>query len=106
MDLRWIDDQVNRRGSEAEANALQAQAERVLGTVLTLGVPTLASVSGHCCAAGAMLALACDFRVHSGGANSLFFIPAVELGLRYSPGMLALLSAKLGPNAQRDLLLL
>lgn len=105
MDLRYIDQQVSAGRAET-ADDLQRQAERVMGRLLTLGVPTLASMPGHCCAAGAMLSLACDFRVQAGGAKSLFFIPAVELGLRYSPGMLALLSAKLGPAGQRDLMLL
>jgi len=105
MDLRYIDQQVNA-GRADIADDLQRQAERVMGRILTLGVPTLASMPGHCCAAGAMLSLAFDFRVQAGGVKSLFFIPAVELGLRYSPGMLALLSAKLGPAGQRDLMLL
>ena len=52
-----------------------------MARMLTLGIPTVASIPGHCCAAGAMLALACDYRVMGGGEKSLFFIPAVELGL-------------------------
>merc|ERR1711924_190838 len=95
--MGWIDANLNK------ADDLQKQAEARLASLLTCPVPTIASIAGHCCAAGSMLALACDYRVM--GEKGLFFIPAVELGLVYSPGMISLMQSKLSPNAQRDIIL-
>jgi enoyl-CoA hydratase/carnithine racemase len=71
--------------------------------LLVCPVPTIAAMSGHATAGGAMLALACDYRIASD--NILFFIPAVELGLSYSAGLTALMRAKLTPKLQRDVVL-
>lgn len=72
MDLKWIDSNLE------DADTLQKAAERSLAAVLTCPVPTVASMAGHATAAGAMLSLACDYRVM--GERGLYFIPAVELG--------------------------
>ena len=72
MDLKWIDANLDK------ADGLQKTAEKALAKLLTCPVPTVASMAGHATAAGAMLSLACDWRVM--GERGLFFIPAVELG--------------------------
>lgn len=103
FDLRWMDRNL------AQADAFQRRTEKLLGELLTAPVVTLASIDGHATAAGAMLALACDYRVMSynpKGTGPSFFIPAVELGLVYSRGMTALMRAKLTPSGQRDVMLM
>ena len=60
-------------------------------------MPTVAAVNGHMFAAGGMLALAHDYRVMRAD-RGYFCLPEVDLGLPFSPGMNALIQAKL-PNA-------
>ena len=80
-----------------------------------------AAINGHFVAAGAMLGLAFDFRVTVSdsqgwphltlcpgiqGPRGLFFVPGIDIGLVYSPGMTALMTAKTPYKIQRDLIVL
>lgn len=87
MDLQWI------AQHQSSADDLQHEAELLLARLLTLPVPTVAQINGHFCAAGAMLGLAFDVRVMS-SERGLFFVPGIDLGLVYSPGMTSLMKAK------------
>ena len=64
----------------------------------------MAAISGHCCAAGAMMALCFDYRVMSTD-RGFFFIPGVDLGLVYSPFQIALMKARLPQRLHRDVIL-
>ena len=46
-----------------KALALQKETEKSLAKIVTFPIPTIAMLNGHACAAGAMLALAFDYRV-------------------------------------------
>eukprot|EP00457_Paulinella_chromatophora_P010858 gb/GEZN01010977.1/.p1 GENE.gb/GEZN01010977.1/~~gb/GEZN01010977.1/.p1 ORF type:complete len:265 (-),score=19.92 gb/GEZN01010977.1/:317-1111(-) len=87
LDLNWID------AHPADANALQEVTEQLLQRLLVFPLPTVAAINGHFCAAGAMLGLAFDYRVMN-RRHGLFFVPAIDLGLVYSPGMTALMKSK------------
>jgi enoyl-CoA hydratase/carnithine racemase len=92
LDLDWL-----------AANGDQAQwyvgrVQSMLARVLTLPVPTTAAVVGHAFGAGAMLALAHDFRVMRAD-RGFFCLPEVDIRIPFTPGMAALIQAKLTPQA-------
>jgi enoyl-CoA hydratase/carnithine racemase len=72
------------------------RVQHLLAKVLTLGVPTVAAVNGHAFGAGAMLALAHDFRVMN-GERGFFCFPEVDLHLSFTPGMARLIQTKSTP---------
>jgi enoyl-CoA hydratase/carnithine racemase len=70
----------------------------LFGRVLGLGVPSVAAINGHAFAAGAMLALAFDQSVMRQD-RGFFCLPESDLGLAFTPGMNALIKARLSPPA-------
>lgn len=70
----------------------------LLARMLTLPIPTAAAVVGHAFAAGAMLALAHDFRVMRVD-RGYFCFPEVDIRIPFTDGMAALIQAKLTPQA-------
>ncbi|GAA4168609.1 enoyl-CoA hydratase-related protein [Gryllotalpicola koreensis] len=73
-----------------------ATVQRLLAKLLTLGVPTVAAINGHAFGAGAMLALAHDFRIMNAEKGFLCF-PEIDLHLSFAPGMARLIQAKTTP---------
>src|SRR5437588_1281326 len=92
LDLEWL----AAHGEQAQWYVNQVQ--RMLARVLTLPVPTAAAVVGHAFGAGAMLALAHDFRVMRAD-RGYFCFPEVDIRIPFTPGMAALIQAKLTPQA-------
>ena len=95
LDLEWL---------QANPNELQAdvtQVHEMLGRVLTLPVPTVCAINGHCFAAGAMLGLACDYRVMRTG-RGFFCLPEVDINIPFTAGMSALIQSKLSPRTALD----
>jgi Delta3-Delta2-enoyl-CoA isomerase len=88
LDLDWL----TSHSDQAESYVMTVQ--RLFRRVLTLGMPTVAAIQGHCYAAGAMLAVAHDWRVMRAD-RGFFCLPEVDLGLPFPVGMDALLRAKL-----------
>jgi enoyl-CoA hydratase/carnithine racemase len=74
------------------------RVQGMLARILTLPVPTAAAVVGHAFGAGAMLALAHDFRVMRAD-RGYFCFPEVDIRIPFTPGMAALIQAKLTPQA-------
>jgi enoyl-CoA hydratase/carnithine racemase len=70
----------------------------MLARILTLPLPTAAAVVGHAFGAGAMLALAHDFRVMRAD-RGFFCFPEADIRIPFTPGMAALIQAKLTPQA-------
>jgi enoyl-CoA hydratase/carnithine racemase len=75
-----------------------AQVQELLARVLTLPVPTIAAIPGHAFGAGAMLAMAHDWRLMRTG-RGYFCFPEVDINIPFTPGMSALIQAKLTPQA-------
>ena len=95
LDLEWL---------QAHAEQWQsyvAQVQEMLRRVLTLPVPTVCAINGHCFAAGAMLALACDYRVMR-TERGFFCLPEVDINIPFTPGMSALIQSKLSPRTALD----
>jgi enoyl-CoA hydratase/carnithine racemase len=87
LDLEWM-------GANVDAlPGFIADVQELLARVLTLGVPTVAAIQGHCFAAGAMLAVAHDARVMRED-RGYFCVPEVDIHIPFTPGMSALLQAR------------
>jgi enoyl-CoA hydratase/carnithine racemase len=76
----------------------------LLARVLTFPRPTVAALQGHTFAAGAMLALAHDWRVMRAD-RGYFCLPEADINIPFLPGMSALIQAKLTPAAATDAML-
>jgi enoyl-CoA hydratase/carnithine racemase len=88
LDLDWLTAHLD------EAAAYIAEVQGLFTDVLTLPVPTVAAIQGHCFAAGAMLALAHDWRTMRSD-RGFFCLPEVDIQIPFSVGMDALIRAKL-----------
>src|SRR5262249_29524710 len=84
LDLHWI-------AGEGAGEDFLASVLRLLGRVLGFPLPTVAAINGHAFAAGAMLALAHDFRVMRAD-RGYFCLPEVDINLPLAPGMTALIA--------------
>jgi enoyl-CoA hydratase/carnithine racemase len=89
LDLDWMGS-APAGGAEEVLQGLHA----LLARLLAFPTATVAAINGHAFAAGAMLALACDARVMRED-RGYFCLPEVNLGLPFTPGMTALLKARL-----------
>lgn len=92
LDLDWLGAHDDR------AQWYVGRVQSMLARVLTLPVPTAAAVVGHAFGAGAMLALAHDFRVMRAD-RGYFCFPEADIRIPFTPGMAALIQAKLTPQA-------
>lgn len=90
LDLDWV---------LAHGDQMQFYVGRVhalFSRVLTLGIPTAAALNGHAFGAGAMLAIAHDFRAMRAD-RGYFCFPEVDIRIPFTTGMAALIQAKLTP---------
>ncbi|WP_298182003.1 enoyl-CoA hydratase/isomerase family protein [Saccharomonospora sp.] len=92
LDLEWL----MANGDQAERYV--ADVHELFARVLTLPVPTVAAVNGHAFGAGAMLAMAHDFRVMRAD-RGFFCFPEADINIPFTPGMAALIQSKLTPAA-------
>lgn len=95
LDLDWV------AADESRLQPYVARVQSLLARVLTLGVPTVAAVNGHAFGAGAMLAMAHDWRVMRSD-RGYFCFPEVDIRIPFTSGMAALIQAKLTPRAAVD----
>jgi enoyl-CoA hydratase/carnithine racemase len=92
LDLDWL----AAHGDQTQWYVGRVQG--MLARMLTLPVPTAAALVGHAFGAGAMLALAHDFRVMRAD-RGYFCFPEADIRIPFTPGMAALIQAKLTPQA-------
>lgn len=88
--------------SDAERSDFMVQFDDLLGRILTAPYVTVAALNGHTIAGGALLALAHDYRIMREG-HGYFSLPSVDIGIPFTPGMSALISAKVPQPAASDL---
>lgn len=91
LDLEWLVAHPDRSDSYVH------RVQRLFGRLLTFPMPTLAAVNGHAFGAGAMAALAHDYRIMRDD-RGYFCFPEVEIDIPFTPGMAALIQAKLLPQ--------
>lgn len=95
LDLEWI----SKNADQLQPHLVEVH--RLLARMLALPVPSVAAVQGHAFAGGAMLALAHDFRVMRVD-RGFFCLPEVDLHIPFTPGMTALIQAKLTPKTAHE----
>jgi enoyl-CoA hydratase/carnithine racemase len=91
LDLEWL------MANPDQLGGYVAAVEDLLARVVALPVPTIAAVSGHAFGAGAMLAVAHDWRVMRED-RGYFCFPEVDIRIPFTPGMAALIQSKLTPR--------
>jgi len=95
LDLEWL------TAHPGQAEDYLRRVHALLARVLTLPVPCIAAVQGHCYAAGAMFALAHDAIVMREDRGYLC-LPEVDIHLPFTPGMNALITARLTPATAHE----
>jgi enoyl-CoA hydratase/carnithine racemase len=95
LDLDWM--AANQDQIEGFVPRVHGMFARFLG----LDVPTIAALQGHTFAAGAMLALAHDQRVMRCD-RGFFCLPEVDIGIPFTPGMSALILARLSARVAHE----
>jgi len=95
LDLDWMMAEPTRAGP------LVAGVHALLGRVLAMPVITVAAITGHCFAAGAMLSVAHDQKVMRVD-RGFWCLPEVDIGLPFTPGMNALLASRLPRRAAHE----
>jgi enoyl-CoA hydratase/carnithine racemase len=98
LDLEWLGQ--NQDQIEPFVN----QVHGLFARMLAAPMPTVAAIQGHCFAAGAMLALAHDWRVMRAD-RGFFCLPEADINIPFTPGMGALIQCKLSPATQTDAML-
>lgn len=91
LDLDWLMSHGDR------ADWYVGRVQGLFSRVLTFPLPTVAAVNGHAFGAGAMLAVAHDYRVMRSDRGYLCF-PEVDIHIPFTPGMASLIQAKLAPQ--------
>lgn len=83
-----------------EMGVFATRFERMLGHLLTAPFVTVAAIPGHCYAAGALLALAHDYRIMRQD-RGWFCLPSIDVGIAFTRAMTELITSKVpAPTAQ------
>jgi enoyl-CoA hydratase/carnithine racemase len=93
LDLDWA------MSGEADMSfpELVMATQRLFARTLTFPRPAVAAINGHCFAAGAMWALAHDFRIMRAD-RGFFSMPELDIHIPFTDGMAALIQARLTPQ--------
>jgi enoyl-CoA hydratase/carnithine racemase len=95
LDLEWMG------ANTDQVAAFVPRVHALFAQLLALPVPTVAAIQGHCFAAGAMLAVAHDFRVMRAD-RGFFCLPEVDIHIPFTPPMAALIQARLSKAAAHE----
>jgi Delta3-Delta2-enoyl-CoA isomerase len=95
LDLTWM----SEHGEEVADFVHRVHG--LFARVLSSPVPSIAAIQGHCFAAGAMLSLAHDQRV-ARADRGFWCLPEVDIHIPFTPGMSALIQARLTPAAAHE----
>ncbi|MFD4427953.1 enoyl-CoA hydratase-related protein [Nocardia sp. NPDC058497] len=91
LDLDWLSANGDHAAEYVEA------VHTLFGRMLTLPMPTVAAIGGHAFGAGAMLAIAHDYRVMRAD-RGFFCFPEADIRIPFTNGMAALIQAKVPPK--------
>ncbi|SOD73334.1 enoyl-CoA hydratase/carnithine racemase [Jatrophihabitans sp. GAS493] len=95
LDLEWV------MANPTQFPGYVASVQNLYARFLSLPLPTVAAIQGHCFAAGAMLALANDFRVMRAD-RGFFCLPEVDIRIPFTPAMAALIQARLSKKSAHE----
>ncbi|GAM26496.1 hypothetical protein SAMD00019534_096710, partial [Acytostelium subglobosum LB1] len=93
LDLDWM-----LQAPVEEKRSFIGSFHKLLGRFLTFPMPTIAILNGHTYAGGAMLASAHDFRLMRKD-RGFYCLPEVDIHIPLTPGMNAILQAKISDSA-------
>ncbi|MFP4039846.1 MAG: enoyl-CoA hydratase/isomerase family protein [Desulfosudaceae bacterium] len=91
IDLNWLSQFINVGDTDKVKEFLYRQND-MFRRIVTFPLITIAAISGHAFAGGAILACAFDFRLMRSD-RGYFCFPEVDLGIPFLPGMLELLKS-------------
>jgi len=91
IDLEWLVPVIQKQDIAA-AKGFFYQLNRVFKRLVTYPLVTIAAISGHAFAGGAIFSCAFDFRFMRSD-RGFFCLPEVDLGIPFLPGMNAVLSS-------------
>ncbi|MBJ7355194.1 MAG: enoyl-CoA hydratase/isomerase family protein [Thermoleophilaceae bacterium] len=95
LDLEWMG------GNVESVPAFINEVHELLARALEFPVPTIAALNGHTFAAGAMLAIAFDERIMRED-RGYYCLPEVDIRIPFTPGMDALMKARLKPQVAHE----
>jgi enoyl-CoA hydratase/carnithine racemase len=95
LDLEWL------MANGDQAVDYVRSVHGLFARVLSLPIITVAALQGHTFAAGAMLSLAHDFRVMRAD-RGFWCLPEVDIQIPFTPGMSALIQARLPQPAMHE----
>ena len=95
LDLDWLTSNVDKAGEYV------GQVHSLFVRMLSTQVPSIAVLQGHTFAAGALLALGHDIRMMRAD-RGFFCLPEVDISIPFSPGMSAMVQARLTPNTAHE----
>jgi enoyl-CoA hydratase/carnithine racemase len=98
LDLDWLFAHADQQHDYVMA------VHELLARMLSLPVITVAALQGHTFAAGAMFSLAHDFRVMRAD-RGYWCLPEADINIPFSPGMSALIQARLSPQTAHEAML-
>jgi enoyl-CoA hydratase/carnithine racemase len=101
IDLDWLVPFIEK-GDTAETTAFFNTMMRLFKRILLYPMPTVAAISGHAFAGGAILCCAFDFR-YMRSDRGFFCFPEVDLGIPFLPGMLAIITKAIPMNLFEEL---
>jgi len=99
LDLDWM----ASAGSSEAINENVRRMHALFARLLAMPLISVAAINGHAFAGGAMLALACDVRIMREDRGYLC-LPEVEIGLPFTPGLAALITAKLPAQTAHEMM--
>lgn len=95
LDLEWLGANSDRHRQYV------ASVHELFARMLSLPLITVAALQGHAFAAGAMFSLAHDFRVMRAD-RGFWCLPEAEINIPFTPGMSALIQARLAPQVAHE----
>lgn len=95
LDIEWLGEHSDQTTEYVH------QVHALFARVLAFPAPTVAALQGHTFAAGAMLALAHDWR-YMRADRGYFCLPEADINIPFTEGMTALIKGKLTPAAATD----
>jgi Delta3-Delta2-enoyl-CoA isomerase len=95
LDLEWLAANADRHQEYV------VSVHELFARMLSLPLITVVALQGHAFAAGAMLSLAHDFRVMRVD-RGFWCLPEAEIDIPFTPGMSALIQARLAPQVAHE----
>ena len=91
---------------EAEGmNAFLDRLENFIRKIWLYPGPTVAAVNGHAIAGGCIVAMACDFAIATSNPRARIGLNEVALGLRFPPGILRFVKARVSTDHLSEVVL-